>query len=416
MGALCKKAWRSPRQWAWVLGGPNAVVEVCRWLFMLLDWVVPKKKNLVIFASSNGRYWEGNSRAAYEFARAEEPDIEAYFYQRARRPGSDDHRLGGLSLRVTWRMLRARTFVCTHGLGDFFVYRPSRRKLLVQLWHGVPLKAMGVLDRGRDRRRDPVEVRGFDRYDVVLAPSRLAGHFLSVCVRLDGRKLFYAGQPRNDAMVLGRRSGPSIRELLPSAPDFERVILYCPTYRRSVETRFFPFEDFDDARLGEFLEKRKALLLVRGHVDEIADVRRWRSARTIAFGQDICPDMNTILLDVDVLVTDYASAYIDFLLLDRPVVFVPYDLEEYCQDPGLLVHDYDFWTPGPKALTFEQFLGALEGAFGEPGKDAQRRHMISHLLNRFEDGRGSAKVLEMIKERVGLVPTAAPAGPAGGIE
>lgn len=36
----------------------------------------------------------------------------------------------------------------------------------------------------------------------------------------------------------------------------------------------------------------------------------------------------------DVLITDYTSAYFDFLLLDKPVVFNFYDFEEYSETRG----------------------------------------------------------------------------------
>ena len=42
------------------------------------------------------------------------------------------------------------------------------------------------------------------------------------------------------------------------------------------------------------------------------------SDRIIDFGFDRCNDVNSILGEVDVLITDYSSIYIDYLLLDKP--------------------------------------------------------------------------------------------------
>ena len=36
----------------------------------------------------------------------------------------------------------------------------------------------------------------------------------------------------------------------------------------------------------------------------------------------------------DLLITDYSSVYFDYLLLDRPLIFVPVDLEEYIETRG----------------------------------------------------------------------------------
>ena len=51
------------------------------------------------------------------------------------------------------------------------------------------------------------------------------------------------------------------------------------------------------------------------------------------------PDVNSFLPFVDVLITDYSALYHDFLLLDRPILFVPYDYEEFEQQNGFL-YDY----------------------------------------------------------------------------
>ena len=51
---------------------------------------------------------------------------------------------------------------------------------------------------------------------------------------------------------------------------FRKVILYAPTWRLGVEaTRFFPFEDFNQDKLIEFLEKENIGLLLRPHVPEL---------------------------------------------------------------------------------------------------------------------------------------------------
>ena len=37
----------------------------------------------------------------------------------------------------------------------------------------------------------------------------------------------------------------------------------------------------------------------------------------------------------DILITDYSSIYIDYLLLDRPLIFLPYDKEQYLKGRGM---------------------------------------------------------------------------------
>ncbi len=61
----------------------------------------------------------------------------------------------------------------------------------------------------------------------------------------------------------------------------------------------------------------------------------------------------------DALITDYSSIYLDYMLLERPIVFLPYDLEDYENSVGFTM-DYMENTPGPKPSSQEDFIEVLK--------------------------------------------------------
>ena len=73
------------------------------------------------------------------------------------------------------------------------------------------------------------------------------------------------------------------------------------------------------------------------------------SDRIVRITHDDEPDLNELMIKSDVLVTDYSSAYIDWLILNRPVIFSPYDLMAYTKDYGLL-DDYEELVPPQYAI------------------------------------------------------------------
>lgn len=71
-------------------------------------------------------------------------------------------------------------------------------------------------------------------------------------------------------------------------------------------------------------------------------------------------DIQELLMDTDILVTDYSSTYIDYLLLDRPVVFYNFDYHDYLEHDRGMYCDYEKAAPGYKAETFEALMEEFE--------------------------------------------------------
>ena len=61
-------------------------------------------------------------------------------------------------------------------------------------------------------------------------------------------------------------------------------------------------------------------------------------------------DLYEVLGATDFLITDYSSVYFDYLLLNKPIIFTPTDLEEYNEDRGFLLTPYEEWTPDSKVF------------------------------------------------------------------
>ena len=96
------------------------------------------------------------------------------------------------------------------------------------------------------------------------------------------------------------------------------------------------------------------------------------------------------------LVTDYSSVYFDFLLLDRPILFAPFDLDEY-RTRRNFYYEYDDVTPGPKARTWTEVMNQLDLVL--EGVDAHKddRKRVRDKFNKHQDAGSSARVAEKIQ-------------------
>ena len=100
---------------------------------------------------------------------------------------------------------------------------------------------------------------------------------------------------------------------------------------------------------------------------------------------------------VDVLVTDYSSIYLDFLLVDKPIIFIPYDLKEYQSYRGFLF-DYDCNTPGDKVFTQEAFIESLDSSLNSPEQYSAERRVVLDLFHKYQHGNSSSRILAKINE------------------
>ena len=158
-------------------------------------------------------------------------------------------------------------------------------------------------------------------------------------------------------------------------------------------------------------ERYDATLFVRPHYYEAdaarATIDRVGSPRVRTADGRAFPDANELLKHVDVLVTDYSSIYMDFLLLDRPVVFNPVDREEYEAQRGFLF-PYDDHTPGAKARTEAQFLAALEAELQGLDPYAADRARTRALFHKHPGGGARERILGEVARQPVRWPAALP--------
>ena len=125
-----------------------------------------------------------------------------------------------------------------------------------------------------------------------------------------------------------------------------------PTFRDSRETEYFNFSDLDVPKLHQKLKELNACILIKAHINEgnnqAIDFLDGDYVRTV--NNDDLPYFQEFLSQIDLLVTDYSSIYLDYILVNKPMLFLPYDIELYEKERGF-IFDYNENTPGKKVNT-----------------------------------------------------------------
>lgn len=397
----------------WSLLGKGVIKELLNAGLRVLNTIVPKKDNQILFASLPD--YSDNAKALYEYVIANQvqqpydtvwlvndPEI----LQVLARNGITAHI--EKSIRGIYTVFRSKYIVVTH---NHYCRFKAKNQYLVNLWHGMPLKAMGYADRLETEDALHDIRKGVEAEDILIATSSITKNTLVTSFLIDPRKVVITGQPRNDYLFMNHRE-PELAELLDrDISSYSALILYMPTFRVGygrVEGTAEHLDLLRSERLNRFLRGNNILFVLKLHPYE---EQYWLSQGgfkesdgniVVLRSERLTTSLTSIyevLGEFDILITDYSSIYFDFLLLNRPIIFLPLDLEEYSQTRGFLLEPYDFWTPGPKVATTDALIDEIQRCIADPAYYEQERMTVNNLINGFQDGNSSRRVWEEILSR-----------------
>ena len=270
-------------------------------------------------------------------------------------------------------------------VNDWLRRRFSRRKgqVVLQTWHGTPLKRLALHRPGFDPRRMAAVVRESRRWNILLAQNPYAARILGKAYAFLTRPVWVEGYPRNDVLMTG--DGAATRAALGVGPG-ERVILYAPTWRDDRDQ----IVDFVDPVA--LVAQTDAVVLVRGHSRTLLPGRDAEGPRVI----DVTgfPDTSLLLLVADALVTDYSSVMFDFSVTGKPMYFLVPDIEHYRGELRGFYFDLAAHAPGPMVRTQDELVAAL--AADDTATYAGRYAQWRAKFNARDDGHAAERVVARI--------------------
>ena len=356
-----------------------------------------------LFSSTDNSHYNYNSRYLFEYVKENLPEITPLFVindPELRNSLSSKYGkqyfIETESIQGIRQALSAGVWFTSAGLPAYGTGLHKKR-LIINLWHGVPLKKIALLDPNLKKAARIYFKKIFsENYTCILTTSHELIPLMARSFAVSEDKIKVWGQPRNDGLFQKNDCREILGQLFPDLPEYTKTVLYAPTFRDYGQVQLFPFKDFDQKQLEAFLDEKNMLLFIRTHVAEQGSAAPYLGKRIRFLGNEQAEDVTGILNIFDCLITNYSSIYIDYLLTDKPMIFLPYDRQQYLDGRGMNF-DYDDVTPGPKPETFNDFLDALS-----PKEDfwKSERTRVNRLFNEIQHPCAADicnKVLKMIR-------------------
>lgn len=262
----------------------------------------------------------------------------------------------------------------------------------VQLWHAAgAIKQFGLKDPSNaDRSPKAIErfKRVYGQFDYVVVGGEKMANIYRESFGIREENILRTGIPRTDFFFDEQALQKTTAALKKKYPIIQekKVILYAPTYR---ENEFYVSSvPLDIEKMYQEL-KDEYILLLRLHPAVHFDFAN--QYPDFVYDVSDYPDTNHLLVVTDLLISDYSSIPFEFSLLQRPMIFFAYDLEEYGKSRGFW-EPYEQLVPGPVIYNSNELVKAIQTNKYDYGQIVT----FANEWNEFSTGTSSLRLIQAI--------------------
>jgi len=285
---------------------------------------------------------------------------------------------------------------------------PVRKETkVIQLWHACgAFKKFGYSLSGKKYGMERAQLDRFPMhrnftYVTVSSPEVVWAYEEAFDMKQGPGKVVPAGIARTDQFFDPARAAEARRRLEkvlspvmnPQQLAEKKIVLYAPTFRGNSTTAVSP--DFLDYTQLHKLLGDKYLFLVKHH--PFVRFPKKIDRKLASFAVDVTKQMTIedLLMVSDVCISDYSSLIFEFALLERPMIFLAPDLEDYGDWRGFY-YPYEEMTPGPVLKDTGETAACLK-KLETPGgwKDKEKVRSFREKFMSACDGKACEKILEL---------------------
>ena len=333
-----------------------------------LNTMIPKKRNRIVIYSNWG--FRDNIRTLYQYLvdngyqdKYEIVCASNNFYHLER-----DSSVKFVSLyHGLYYFLTSKYFFYSFGK---YPIKPSNNQMVVNLWHGMPLKKIGNLENG-------MENIDYNFFTKLVSSSDLFTPIMKAAFNANDEQMLIVGNIRND-------------ELFEKEKDSN--IIWMPTYRNSKnyhdsqDAIIFSLDDLEFNRMNNLLAEYEYHLYIKLHPLEESHLKFKNNYSNIhMLSEDIISErydtLYKFLGTTSALITDYSSVFLDYYLLNRPVAFTINDYEEYKEKRGFVFDDVKSLMAGPTIGNLDELMKFLFSVMKSEDEFYTDRNKVNSIVN-----------------------------------
>lgn len=319
--------------------------KVIKILYKLTYRFISIDDKLVIFISFHGRGYSDNPRAIYEQMKKDERFKDYRFIWFIKNHKKKDIQIDGaeikeyFSLPYFYYMSKAKYWIINCKMPTYICKKENQ--VYLQTWHGTPLKRLAhdiIAPEDATFYRSGVSfeqmTRSYDidveRYNYMISPNAFCTEVFQTSFRINRKRLIETGYPRNDFITNATEDDIRNLKLKYNLPLDKKIVLYAPTWRdNSYVASGYTFELEADFHKWKEILGDDYIVVFKPHYLIINKYENDDSLTGFLYSMKAEAEINELYVLSDILITDYSSVFFDYAVLNRPIYFYMYDLEQY---------------------------------------------------------------------------------------
>lgn len=385
------------------------VEKICRYLGYLNPLIHKSKKKIFIY-NSTPSYQNNYSMYNYLIKNGYNERYKIYYYMpevKKNTKKADNVVFGDDLLGSLFHYLTAKyVFFDT---GNIRI-RPSKKQIVMNLWHGVPFKSIGFMSNAVEKNLPKDLMNTFTK---IIVPNKSMKEVYLKSFLLNENQVYYGGQPRNDLLKM---KGDPFKLLNIETSKYKKIIMWMTTYRISKDERLCHTSDenWSDTGLPLLVDQEKLikinkelaqlniLLLIKQHttgkspknpITQTENIKILEEEDYLSKGLQLYE----VLGKCDGLITDYSSVFIDYLLVNRPIAFVVNDIEDYKNSNGFNFENPLEYMPGMHLTKLEDLKNYLIDISIGNDEHFNKRKQVSSYFNEYHRTDNCRYILESMR-------------------
>lgn len=365
-------------------------------VFLILNTIFkifPIDQNKIVFESGRDLI-DGNAKAIYDYMK--ENGVNKYklvwlVSKTTDVSGVDKNDYAYYkTLKGTYHLATAKYLLKNQSIGE--VIKKKRGQIYFQLFHGNGVLKKQGYDVTNAKERPVVDHA--KEWDYYIANDINDEKTIKSATGYKG-KVEVLGMASVDNVFKNCKNEELKKKVLKTLniDNNKKNILYAPTFRD------FDFDkEIIDVPIESLSKLKDYNIIVRLHPLVRNKVNKELFKHPNIINGCNYPDVNDILIITDILITDYSSIFYEYMPVNSPIIFYPYDYDKYVELRGGFYVDYKNELPGPICYNEKELLDTIKDIDNIYSGYLDKRKKYNKKYNSLSNGKAAERFVKKLEE------------------